>query len=174
MVRLILVILFVLAVLGATAVLLLGPQSFAETRNVIVPRPRPSLKTSKTLKRTWQSGPATISPEEERVPRRRAFPAPVKLFAGEGQPERVARPQEKSREPLLVIGSATPKAVAREGVITSSVARGTVSPPVVTVVDVVRRVRLDPEASARADACPMPEAAPTTTATRPSNRNNDA
>ena len=151
MVRLILVILFVLAVLGATAVLLLGPRSFAETRNVIVPRTTPSLKTSKTLKRTWQTGPASIPPEEEIVSRRGAFPAPVKLFAGESQPERLARPAGKSRESLPVSGPAVPKTVARDALTTSSVARGPAAPRVVTVDDVVRPVRVDPEARARAD-----------------------
>jgi len=141
-------------VLGATAVLLLGPQSFAETRNVIVPRPTPSLKSSKTLKRTWQTGPATISPEEELVPRRGTFPAPVRHFAGQGRPERVARPEGKSKEPFLVRRSATAKTVAREGVITSSAARGPVTQPATTVVDAVHPFRVDPEARARADlAC---------------------
>ena len=154
MLRLILVIAFVLAVLGATAIMLLGPRAFAETRNVIVPRPTPALKTSKTLKRTWQTGPATIPPEEEAVPRRGAFPSPVKLFARESQPAKAVHAEGKSRQSFLASGSATPKPVVRVSVTTSPMPGGPVTPRVITTVDVARPISMDPDARARADlAC---------------------
>jgi len=156
MVRLIVVVIFVLLVLGATAIILLGPLSLAETRNMIVGRPTSPPKSVKTLKRTWRNGPATTPPEIEIVPCRTPFPAPVKplMAATDGQGRQgIVRPARNSSEPAAVSRQAAihhASAPTRLGAQPATAVAGAAE---ITMIDdsLSRPIRLDPEARARAD-----------------------
>jgi len=156
MVRLILVVVFVLLVLGATAIILLGPAAFAETRNVVVGRPAPAAKSARTLNRTWQNRPATTPPEVEIVPRRTAFPIPVKPL-NTSAAVRSGTPQiGNSTEHAGVSRRVTLHSPAGSGGFTARHALAAASGAEVTTIDdsLTRPARFDPVSRARADlAC---------------------
>ena len=139
-------------ILAAVEIALLGPVAFAQSRNVVVGRPAPPPKSAKTVKRTWQSGPATTPPEIEIVPRRAAFPRPVNSGSGpEGRskvqpPAASVGPAEASRQSVVRNPSSQIGLVTRYGR-TNSKHRA-----IATVEDsLTKPTRPDPVASARSD-----------------------